>query len=138
MKKLLQVLLTVLIGALLFNTIGCSDDDGPAAPPPPPPDPTVLTIVVKSSLDSSLIENSNVVIFQAETKEAYLRDLTDASGNAYFECEEGNYYVELSAQGFDPSPPENVTPIPFFVTEEDTTEQVFYLNESPTYSAGQI
>ncbi|MCK5760047.1 MAG: hypothetical protein KAH33_02055 [Candidatus Delongbacteria bacterium] len=130
MKKLLQVLLTVLIGALLFNTIGCSDDDGATAPPPPPPEPTILKIIVKSSLDSSVIQNSNVVIFQAETKEAIIRNLTDANGECGFDLDQGNYYVELSAQEFDQAPAENVTPIPFFVVEEDTTAQTFYLNEN--------
>jgi hypothetical protein len=136
MKKLFQVLITVFISALLLNTIGCSDDDNPTSPPPPIQ--TALKIVVKSSSDSSLIQNSNVVIFQAETKEAYLRDISDTDGNAYFDCEEGNYYVELAAQGFDPSPATNVTPIPFYVMEHDTTTKTYYLDSNVVANSGYI
>ena len=138
MKKLFQVLMTVLIGALLFNTIGCSDDDDGPTAPPPPPKPTILKIAVKSSLDSTTIQNSNVVIFQAETKDAVIRNLTDVNGECGFDLDQGNYYVELSAQGYDPSPAENVTPIPFYVVEKDTTTQIYYLNPNAIANSGYV
>ena len=137
MKKLLQVLLTVLIGALLFNTISCSDDEGATAPPPSPEE-TILTIVVKSSLDSSLIENSNVVVYEAENGQAITRNMTDTNGECGFELDQGNYYLGITAQNYDPSPAPNTTPVPFFVMEEDTTTQTIYLNENPIADSGQI
>ncbi|MDA3837361.1 MAG: carboxypeptidase-like regulatory domain-containing protein [Candidatus Delongbacteria bacterium] len=136
MKKFLQMALSLLSVLLLLQMISCSDDDNPTSPPTPIQ--TAIKIVVKSSLDSSMIQNSNVVIFSAETKEAYLRDLSDADGNAYFDCEEGNYYVELAAQGFDPSPAPNVTPIPFYVMEHDTTTKTYYLNSNPVANSSYV
>jgi hypothetical protein len=57
----------------------------------------------------------------AETNEAVLRGLTDAMGSVVFDVEAGNYYLHISAQNFNPLPPENITAIPFFVASEDTT-----------------
>ncbi len=106
---------------------GCGGDDDPVAPTPPP-DPTILKVVIRSSADSSLVDNSNVVLYQAENNEAVLRGMTDADGTVYFDVEVGNYFLNISAQGFDSVPPENIAPIPFFVAAEDTTVEGLLLN----------
>ena len=111
-----------IMTTMAIHVAGCGGDDDPATPPPPP-DPGVLKVVVQSSANSSLIENSNVVLFQAENGEAVLRGLTDVDGAVYFEVDEGNYFLNISAQGFEPVPPETITPIPFFVAWEDTLEK---------------
>jgi hypothetical protein len=117
---------------------GCGGDDDPVAPPPPP-DPGVLKIVVRSSTDSSPVPNSNVVLYQAENSEAVLRDLTDPDGTVYFNVDEGNYYLNTSAQGFNSAPVEGITPIPFFVAWEDTLEKEILLNDlENTESAGYV
>jgi hypothetical protein len=46
----------------------------------------------------------------------------------YFNIEAGNYYLNISAQGFNSVPPKNITPIPFFVAREITTEKDILLN----------
>ena len=106
---------------------GCSGDDDPVAPPSPP-GPGVLKVVVRSSADDSLVPNSNVVLYLAENNEAVLRGLTDPDGTLYFDVEAGNYYLNISAQGFESVPLENITPIPFFVAWEDTLEEGILLN----------
>lgn len=111
----------VLTMVVLLADCG-GNDDGPTKPPPP----TVLKVIVKSDVDSSLVENANVVLYLAESREAVLRNLTDAEGAVYFRCDEGDYYLNVAAQGFKPVPQEDIAPIPFFVAAEDTTIQERY------------
>ena len=117
--------LFALFAVLALCIAGCGDDD-PVEPAPPAP--TVLRVVVRSAADSALIENSNVVLYRAETREAFVRGMTDSDGSILFNQQMGNYYVEVSAQGFETTPPENITPIPFFVAAEDTTIQDIFLD----------
>ncbi|MEN8008515.1 MAG: hypothetical protein ABFS42_16015 [Candidatus Krumholzibacteriota bacterium] len=109
-----------IMTSLAILVVGCGGSDDPVEPPPPP-EPTVLKVVVRSSVDSSLVDHSNVVLYQAETNEAVLRGLTGVDGTVFFDVDMGNYYLYVSAQGYDPIPPENIAPIPFFVAAEDTT-----------------
>ncbi len=139
MKKILAYLMVpALMTMMAIHLTGCGGDDDPVAPPPPP-EPTVLQVVVRSSVDSTLVDNSNVVLYQAETNEAVLRGMTDANGSVNFEVGAGNYFLNVSAQGYDSLPPENITPIPFFVAAHDTTVEGILLNvlENPG-SAGYV
>ncbi|HXK49644.1 MAG TPA: carboxypeptidase-like regulatory domain-containing protein [Clostridiales bacterium] len=117
MKKSVYLIVIALLTAIYF---GCSDDD--KSPTKPKPD-TILKVSVMDKTDSSVVANSNVVVYEAATGQSVTRDLTDAEGICYFMLEEGNYYLEVTAQGYDPSPAPNVTPVPFFVAVYDTTEQ---------------
>jgi hypothetical protein len=112
--------LFALSAVLALCLAGCGGDD-PVEPAPPAP--TVLRVIVRSEVDSALIENSNVVLYRAETREAVVRGMTDSGGSILFNQPMGNYYVEISAQGFETTPPESITPIPFFLAAEDTTIQ---------------
>ncbi|MCK4539401.1 MAG: carboxypeptidase regulatory-like domain-containing protein [Candidatus Krumholzibacteria bacterium] len=128
MKRIFSCLMVLAIMTTMINYVaGCGGSDDPAAPPPPP-GPGILKIVVRSSADNSLVLNSNVVLYQAENSEAVLRDLTDPDGTVYFSVDEGNYYLNTSAQGFNSAPVEGITPIPFFVALEDTLEKEIFLN----------
>jgi hypothetical protein len=139
LKKFVYFMVLTLIAGLYF---GCSDDDSSTKPEPTPD--TILKVIVKGKVnmdtvpDTINVSNSNVVVFDAETNQAVIRDLTNADGECYFEIEEGNYYLEVTAQGFDPSPAPNVTPVPFFVTTQDTTGQVRFLNENLIANTGFI
>jgi hypothetical protein len=115
-----------IMTTMTIHVAGCGGDDDPVIPDPP--DPTVLKVVVRSSADSSLVDNSNVVLYQAENNEAVLRGMTDSNGAVYFNVEVGNFFVNISAQGYDSVPPENIAPIPFFVASEDTTIEGILLN----------
>ena len=121
----LMILAIMTTMAIYVAGCGGSDED-PVVPDPR--DPTVLEVVVRSSADSSLVANSNVVLFQAETNEAVLRGMTDANGIVRFDVEVGNYFLNISAQGYNSVPPENIAPIPFFVASEDTTVEGILLN----------
>jgi len=138
-KRIIGYLMVLAImTTMAIHVAGCgSDDDDPVAPPPP--EPTVLEVVVRSSADSSLVDNSNVVLYQAENNEAVLRGLTDSDGMVRFDVEVGNYFLNISAQGYNSVPPENIAPIPFFVASEDTTVEGILLNalENPG-SAGYV
>jgi hypothetical protein len=110
---------------------GCGNDTNPTAPPPTP-EPGVVKVTVKSSADSVAVAGSNVVLYRAETNEAVLRTMTGLDGRARFSVDEGNYYLNVSAQGFDPVPRENIVPIPFFVTWDDTLERNMMLDALET------
>jgi hypothetical protein len=113
--------MALAILAISLTIVGCGGGDDPVEPAPVVP--TVLKVVVRSEADSSLVENSNVVLYRAETGEAFLRGMTDGEGTIFFDCEVGNYYLDISAQGYDPVPPENISHVPFFVDKGDTTDQ---------------
>jgi hypothetical protein len=110
--------LTLPIALALSGVAGCGGKD-PAAPAPPPP--TVLKVVVRSGADSTLVQNSNVVLYAADTREAVNRGMTDVRGTIHFCQDPGNYYLAVSAQGFAPTPPENIEPTPFSVAARETT-----------------
>jgi len=128
-KKIIGYLMVLAImTTMTIYVAGCGGSDDDPVIPTPPPDPTVLKVVVRSSVDDSLVDNSNVVLYQAENSEAVLRGLTDSYGAVYFNIEVGNYFVNISAQGYNSVPPENIAPIPFFVASEDTTVESISMN----------
>lgn len=96
----------------------CGED---STTPPPPPPPAVVEVRVLSELDSARIPNANVVLYRAETREAVGRGFTDANGSIQFTVTYGDYYTETSAQGFETTPPENISPIPFYLAPGITT-----------------
>jgi hypothetical protein len=116
----------VIMVSMAIYLVGCGGGDDLVEPEPPAP--TVLKVTVRSSADSTLLDNSNVVLYRAENREAVLRGMTNVDGAVYFHCEVGNYYLNISAQGFESVPPENIAPVPFFVAAEDTTDQEISLN----------
>lgn len=128
----------MIMSMMVFYLGGCGgSDDNPVEPDPPKP--TVLKVVVRGSEDESLVHNSNVVLFQADTSEAIIRGMTDEGGEVNFNVQAGNYYVDISAQGFESVPPENISPVPFFVAWEDTTLQDISLNAlENTGSSGYV
>jgi hypothetical protein len=120
---------TVLI-ALAGFVAGCGGgDDGPSSPSTPAPGS--LQITVRSAIDSAVIPNSNVVLFEASTNEALMRGLTDDNGAVRFSVPTGDYYLKVSAQGFNAVPLENVTPTPFFVAVEDVIARDILLDAHP-------
>ena len=126
-KTFVYLMVLAIMTTMAIYVAGCGGgDDDPVIPDPP--DPTVLEVVVRSSADSSLVVNSNVVLYQAETSEAVLRGMTDSNGIARFDVEVGNYFLHISAQGYNSVPPKNIAPIPFFVAAEDTTVEGILLN----------
>jgi len=122
------LILSVIVMAAASIFGGCGGDDGTS--PPPPPGPGTVAVTVRSSVDSTLVGNANVVLYRAETNEAVLRGLTDAEGAVQFTVAQGNYYLKISAQGFDPVPLENVTPIPFFVAWEQVVDKALMLDSA--------
>lgn len=132
MKKTVYLMLLVLAAVSYF---GCSDDDSPSKPKP-----TYLTVHVygKTVSDTIMIQNSNVVVYNAETNLSVARELTDLNGSCTFELTSGNYYLEVTAQNYDPSPAPNVTPVPFFVTAHINNVQNRYLNENVVPNSGYI
>ena len=131
--NLIGLFLIISLSFILYS--GCSDDSNPAAP-----EKTTGTLktVILSATNSSGIVSANVVLYNADNNEAILRKSSNSNGECSFECDPGNYFVRISAQGFNSSPPEDNTPIPFAIDKGENIEREFYLNPLGVSQPGQI
>jgi uncharacterized membrane protein len=132
-KYLIRAIFTVLLSSVIY--VNCSDNSNPAAP-----DKTTGTLktVILSSTDSSGIANANIVLYNADKNEAILRKSSNSNGECSFECDPGNYFVKISAQGYNSSPPENNTPVPFEVNSDENITREFLLAPLDVSQPGQI
>lgn len=90
---------------------------------------TVINIIVKSASDSSTVAGANVVLYNASTGESISRTFTGNDGTAKFEnVAMGNFYVRISAQGFKDVPEGSVSPVPFSVSNGQTTSRTYFMN----------
>ncbi len=124
----------VFVGGALLCA-GCSDDDGPGAPEKTT---GMLKTVILNATNSAVIVNANVVLYNADNYEAVQRKSSSTNGECQFECVPGNYFVRVSAQGYNSSPPQNNTPVPFAVDKGADVTREFYLNPLATSPPGQI
>jgi hypothetical protein len=123
----------IVVGVILYS--GCSDDSNPVEP-----EKTTGTLKTKvlSATNSSGIANANVVLYNADNNEAILRKSTNNNGECSFEIDPGNFFVRISAQGYNTSPPASNTPIPFAVEKGETITREFNLNPLDVSQPGQI
>jgi hypothetical protein len=130
-KYSIRSLFTLLIGSVIY--VGCSDN--PAAP-----EKTTGTIntVILSATDTSGIANANVVLHNADNNEAILRKSSNSNGECSFEANPGNYFVRISAQGYNSSPPNNNSPIPFEVDKGENITREFFIDPLEVSKPGHI
>ncbi len=108
----------------LIGFVSCTEDN-PVEPVPQ----TNVEINVRSVNDSSSIANANVVLYNANSGESVSRVFSGSNGTAKFEdLSPGNYYVRISAQGFNEVPQGSVSPVPFSVSSGQTFSQKYYMN----------
>jgi hypothetical protein len=121
-KFVKYIIVSCLISLIGF--VSCTEDN-PVEPVPP----SNVEIIVRSVNDSSSIANANVVLYNANTGESVSRVFSGSNGVAKFEdLSSGNYYVRISAQGFNEVPQGNVSPVPFSVSSGQTHTQTYYLD----------
>ncbi len=132
-RFLSSLFLVIIAGLILYS--GCSSDSNPAAPGKTT---GTLKTVILSASNSSGIVNANVVLYNADNNEAILRKSSDSNGECAFECDPGNYFVRISAQDYNQSPPENNAPVPFAVGKGETLSREFYLNPLDVLQPGQL
>jgi uncharacterized membrane protein len=130
---LIRSIFTILLSLVIY--VGCSDDSNPVEP-----EKTTGTLktIILSATNSSGIANANVVLYNADNNEAILRKSSASNGECSFECDPGNYFVRISAQGYNSSPPENNTPIPFAIDKGENLTREFNLNPLDVSQPGQI
>ncbi len=130
---LFKSIFTIILSLVIY--VGCSDDSNPAEP-----EKTTGTLktVIMNATNSSGIASANVVLYNADNNEALLRKSSNGSGECSFECDPGNYFVRISAQGYNSSPPENNTPIPFAVDKGENITREFFLNPLDVSLPGKI
>ncbi|MFB3056302.1 MAG: collagen binding domain-containing protein [Ignavibacteriaceae bacterium] len=108
----------------LIGFVSCTEDN-PVEPVPQ----TNVEIIVRSANDSANIANANVVLYNANSGESVSRVFSGSNGVAKFEeLSSGNYYVRISAQGFNEVPQGSVSPVPFSVSSGQTFSQKYYMN----------
>jgi hypothetical protein len=113
----------LLISVLMLTYFNCGDK-GVATPPP-----TGVKIMVKSSIDTSLVNGANVVLYNANSGEALMRAESGSDGIAEFtNLTEGSYYARIAAQGYKELPIGNVSPIPFQILKYEVSQQTFYMD----------
>ncbi|MBN1638018.1 MAG: carboxypeptidase regulatory-like domain-containing protein [Ignavibacteriales bacterium] len=124
------LVITIIIASQLFLT-SCDKNDNEITD-------TIIEIYVRSQATNVNIANANVILFNADNGQTISRLSSDANGKCSFKVTVGgNYYVEISAQGYLPSPPKNLTAVPFAATTGKTTSQTFYL-ETSTIAGGYV
>ena len=127
MSVFIKYLGLFLFGLFIF-IIGCSKNDNPVQQA----NQTNLSIKTLSSSDSSIIPSANIILCNANNGEAVSRAFSDPQGIASFpDIQSGNYFVKISAQGFDQIPVQNLTPIPFSVLQDKSQTIDYYLNPYP-------
>jgi hypothetical protein len=127
MLKLFKTSIAIVLSLVTFNFFitACGEDNNIE-----PIQPTIVQIVLKSSADSSVVSNANVVLYNANTGESVSRTNSSSDGVAKFEdVSAGNFYVRISAQGYKEVPLGKVSPVPFSVFTGQTFSQTYYLDE---------
>lgn len=117
--------IVAIFTTIIFFITACSDDNSIE-----PDQPTIIQIIVKSSLDSTLISGANVVLYNANTGESVSRVNSLSDGVAKFSnVIAGNFYVRISAQGFKEVPQGSISPVPFSVNTGQSISHTYYMDE---------
>jgi len=127
--------LSIVIMTTLF-LLSCSSEE--SAPVEPEKTTGTLTVSILNEKNSARISNANIVLYNADNYEAKMRKSSDSNGDCSFECDPGNYFARISAQGYQPSPPENNTPIPFEIDKGESFSREYHLKPLDISLPGQI
>jgi len=120
-KKSFHLIKLFVLGFIFI--IGCSDDTVEPEPP------TIIQIIAKSNSDSTNIVGANVVLYNANSGESVSRTFSGNNGVAEFQnVNAGDYFVRISAQGFNELPQGSVSPIPFSSLSGQTVSQTYYMS----------
>ena len=120
-KKLFHLIKLFVLGFIFI--IGCSDDTVEPEPP------TIIQIVTKSGSDSTNVLGANVVLYNANSGESVSRTFSGNNGVAEFQnINAGDYFIRISAQGFNEVPQGSVSPIPFSILSGQIFSQTYYMN----------
>lgn len=120
------VLTTVQIG-------GCSKDDSVA-----PPSTGVIAGRVTDATSSGFLGSVRATVFDALTNNPLSTFTTLSDGVFRFDLSPGSYYVRYSRQGFEPVPPQDISPLPVAVTAGATTDNSVQMFPSTVANGGGI
>ncbi len=109
--KLTNCLLLALI--VVISACGSEDDGEPVI--------GQLSGVVSDAITSNMLENANVIVFNADDNSPVASTLTGPDGQFTFDLPPGNYFVKTARQGYISVPAPGLTAVPFTVTAGETT-----------------
>jgi hypothetical protein len=122
MKRNIIAGLILVVISVYFT--GCGDDDNPVEN-----SYAVVNVLVKSAVDSSVIQGANVILYNASNGNSLKRATSANNGIAAFgEVDPGTFYVRITAQNFNELPPVHLTPVPFSVSAGGTAAITYYLS----------
>jgi hypothetical protein len=101
----------------------------------PPIPPSAITITILSSSDSTPVVNPNIMLYDAEKNEALTRIMSDT----IYECvADADFFVKITAQGYNPLPPEYTVAVPFRAVAQETTAVTYYMTPLTQTLPGQL
>ncbi len=126
--------LLFLLTCIVITLLSCGKSVKPVETPYP-----FLAGRVMEATDSSAIALANIILYNANTNAPETRTFSDANGFYSFNLDAGIFYLKVSAQGFQQSPPPGLDALPFQMLTSDTTWKNVYLDSNTvTTTAGSI
>ncbi len=123
-------LFALLLAGLLLVACGKDDEGGPVL--------GQLTGTVLNGADNSPLENSSIIVFNANDNAPVITLNTDASGNFSTDLEPGNYFVKAVRQGFLSVPPAGISAVPFTIIAGQEVVNDVTMFASDATNIGQI
>ena len=119
--------------ALAVLTIGCSSDDST-----PPPTTGRLRGGVVDIAGGSPLAGVRVVLYDANSNNPVATYSTSVGGTFEADLPAGTYFLRCSKQGYDETPPREISPFPLGVTPGQTTSTTVQMPASTVANAGAI
>jgi hypothetical protein len=120
----------LILCSIILVCISCGD------PVEPDKNFTILAGRVLDAADSTGIAQANVIVYNANTNAPVTRTFTNTQGYYKVDIDTGTYYLKVSAQTYNPSPPAGMDALPFEMLVGDTTVQYIYLDSSTQVATG--
>jgi hypothetical protein len=133
MSKIVKISAFCIIPFLIG--LGCSSKKKSPPTTPEESEPTGLQIIVLSAVDSTPVANPNIMLYDAEKNEV----LTQIYADTIYGCDaNADFFVKVTAQGYNPLPPEYIAAVPFRALAEDTTSVIYYMTPLAQTLPGQL
>lgn len=123
----------VLLLAVVLFLPGCSKDEGT-----PPPTTGRLQGTITDGSSASAIFGVRAVVYDANTNQPVATLWTSAAGVFGVELLAGTYYVRCSRQGYEDTPPRDISPFPLNVAVDQTTATTIQMYASANVNTGAI
>lgn len=123
----------VCLLAAALCVAGCSGDDST-----PPPTTGKLRGGVVELTSGNPIPAARVVVYDANANTPVATAATSSAGTFEVELPPGSYFVRCSRQGYEETPPREISPLPLGVTPGQTVSTAVQMPPSQSVNTGSI